>query len=95
MGKSEIKNEFMREPERTHRTLCMIFHRYIMSWRRVPAILAAFFILGESLGVVQIFGAVLVVVAVGLIQAHPMIREKMMRKSSEKVRSGLHSGKKE
>ena len=61
----------------------------------VIAILAAFFILGESLGVVQIFGAVLVVVAVGLIQAHPMIREKMMRKSSEKVRSGLHSGKKE
>jgi drug/metabolite transporter (DMT)-like permease len=39
----------------------------------VIAILAAFLILGESLSVVQIFGAVLVVVAVGLLQAHPIL----------------------
>ena len=39
----------------------------------VVAIIAAFLILGESLGVIQIFGAALVVVAIGLLQAHPML----------------------
>jgi len=39
----------------------------------VIAIIAAFLILGESLGVIQIFGATLVVVAIGLLQAHPML----------------------
>jgi drug/metabolite transporter (DMT)-like permease len=47
----------------------------------VIAIIAAFFILGESLSVIQIFGAVLVVVAVGLLQAHPMVMRTMMWKS--------------
>ena len=39
----------------------------------IIAIIAAFLILGESLGVIQIFGAALVVVAIGLLQAHPML----------------------
>jgi len=47
----------------------------------VIAIIAAFFILGESLSAIQIFGAVLVVVAVGLLQAHPMVMRTMMGKS--------------
>ncbi len=42
----------------------------------VIAIIAAFLILGESLGVIQIFGAVLVVAAIGLLQAHPMLMKK-------------------
>jgi drug/metabolite transporter (DMT)-like permease len=48
----------------------------------VFAIIAAFLILGETLSVIQILGAVLVVVAVGLLQAHPMLTSKMIRKSS-------------
>ena len=44
----------------------------------VIAILAAFFILGESLGVVQIVGAVLVVTAIGLLQTHPIVMNKIM-----------------
>lgn len=53
----------------------------------VIAILAAFFILGESLGVVQIFGAVLVVTAVGMLQTHPLVIKKIMINSivSEKI----------
>ena len=43
----------------------------------VIAIIAAFLILGESLGVMQIFGAVLVVAAIGLLQAHPMLMKKI------------------
>ena len=39
----------------------------------VIAIIAAFFILGESLTLIQIFGAILVVAAVGLLQAHPKL----------------------
>ena len=45
----------------------------------VVAIVAAFFILGESLGVIQMFGGLMVLVAVGLLQAHPMIMRKMMK----------------
>jgi drug/metabolite transporter (DMT)-like permease len=37
----------------------------------VIAIIAAFLILGESVSTVQMFGGVLVVAAVGLLQAHP------------------------
>ena len=44
----------------------------------VIAILAAFFILGESLGVVQIVGAVLVVTAIGLLQTHPTVMNKII-----------------
>lgn len=42
----------------------------------VIAIIAAFLILGESLSVIQMFGGVLVVVAVGLLQAHPRLTKK-------------------
>jgi drug/metabolite transporter (DMT)-like permease len=45
----------------------------------VIAIVAAFLILGESLSVVQIFGGLMVLLAVGLLQAHPMIMRKMMK----------------
>jgi drug/metabolite transporter (DMT)-like permease len=53
----------------------------------VIAILAAFFILGESLSVVQTFGAVLVVTAVGMLQTHPPVIKKIMISSiaSEKI----------
>ena len=44
----------------------------------VIAIIAAFFILGESIGVVQIVGAVLVVTAIGLLQMHPIVMNKIM-----------------
>ena len=46
----------------------------------VIAIIAAFLILGESLSVIQLFGAVLVVGAVGLLQVHPMVMKKMVSK---------------
>jgi drug/metabolite transporter (DMT)-like permease len=54
----------------------------------VIAIIAAFLILGESLSVIQIFGAVLVVAAIGLLQAHPMLMKKFIwkPKSSAKVK---------
>jgi drug/metabolite transporter, DME family len=42
----------------------------------VIAIIAAFFILGESMGFIQILGGLMVVFAVGLLQAHPMIMKK-------------------
>jgi drug/metabolite transporter (DMT)-like permease len=45
----------------------------------VIAIVAAFLILGESLSVVQMFGGLMVLLAVGLLQAHPMIMRKMMK----------------
>jgi drug/metabolite transporter (DMT)-like permease len=45
----------------------------------VIAIVAAFLILGESLGVLQMFGGVMVLLAVGLLQAHPLIIRKMMK----------------
>jgi drug/metabolite transporter (DMT)-like permease len=45
----------------------------------VIAIVAAFLILGESLGVVQIFGALIVIAAVGILQAHPVILRKMVK----------------
>ena len=47
----------------------------------VIAIIAAFLILGESLSAVQIFGAVLVVAAIGLLQAHPMFMKNILWKS--------------
>jgi drug/metabolite transporter (DMT)-like permease len=45
----------------------------------VIAIIAAFLILGESLSVVQMLGAVLVVAAIGLLQAHPILMKKHNR----------------
>jgi len=45
----------------------------------VIAIVAAFLILGESLSVIQMFGGLMVLLAVGLLQAHPMIMRKMMK----------------
>jgi len=45
----------------------------------VIAIVAAFLILGESLNVIQIFGGFMVLLAVGLLQAHPMIMRKVMK----------------
>jgi drug/metabolite transporter (DMT)-like permease len=47
----------------------------------VIAILAAFLILGESLTLIQVFGAVLVVVAIGLLQAHPHLVQSVLWKS--------------
>jgi len=40
---------------------------------------AAFLILGESIGIIQMFGGLLVLGAVGLLEAHPMIMRKMMK----------------
>ena len=51
----------------------------------VIAIIAAFIILGESLSIIQIFGAVLVVGAVGLLQVHPMFTKNAIRKSIHQV----------
>ena len=48
----------------------------------VFAIISAFLILGESLNVVQIFGAVLVVAAVGLLQVHPILLNRTLWKST-------------
>ena len=45
----------------------------------VIAIVAAFLILGESLSVIQMFGGLMVLLAVGLLQAHPLIMRKMMK----------------
>jgi drug/metabolite transporter (DMT)-like permease len=45
----------------------------------VIAIVAAFFILGESLSIIQMFGGLMVLLAVGLLQAHPIIMRKMMK----------------
>jgi drug/metabolite transporter (DMT)-like permease len=45
----------------------------------VIAIVAAFLILGESLSVIQMFGGLMVLLAVGLLQAHPMIMRKIMK----------------
>jgi drug/metabolite transporter (DMT)-like permease len=45
----------------------------------VIAIVAAFLILGESLNIIQMFGGMMVLLAVGLLQAHPMIMRKMMK----------------
>lgn len=45
----------------------------------VVAIVAAFLILGESLSVIQMFGGLMVLLAVGLLQAHPMIMRKMIK----------------
>jgi drug/metabolite transporter (DMT)-like permease len=59
----------------------------------VIAIIAAFLILGESLTIIQILGAVLVVVAVGLLQAHPIVTKKILWKSSEGVISDKSSVK--
>jgi drug/metabolite transporter (DMT)-like permease len=47
----------------------------------VIAIVAAFFILGESLSIIQLWGAVLVVGAVGFLQVHPMGMKKTWWKS--------------
>jgi drug/metabolite transporter (DMT)-like permease len=54
----------------------------------VIAIIAAFLILGESLSIIQMFGAVLVIAAVGLLQVHPMIMKKMMWNSTRSVKEG-------
>ena len=53
----------------------------IITLEPVIAIAAAFFVLGESLSVIQMFGGLLTLAAVGLLQAHPM----MMRKASLKT----------
>ncbi len=45
----------------------------------VFAIVIAFFSLGEMLGAVQLLGALLVVSAVGLLQAHPLILRKVFK----------------
>ncbi len=45
----------------------------------VIAIVAAFLILGESLGVIQMVGGFMVLLAVGLLQAHAMISKKMVK----------------
>jgi Predicted permeases len=45
----------------------------------VIAIVAAFLILGESLSVIQMSGGFMVLLAVGLLQAHPMIMRKVMK----------------
>ncbi len=42
----------------------------------IIAILMAFLILGELLTIIQIFGAVLVIIAIGLLQSHPLITRK-------------------
>ena len=47
----------------------------------VIAIIAAFLILGESLSSIQIFGGTLVVAAVGLLQAHPILMKNIIWKS--------------
>jgi drug/metabolite transporter (DMT)-like permease len=46
----------------------------------VIAIVAAFLILGESLSVIQMFGGLMVLLAIGLLQAHPMIMRKTMKR---------------
>lgn len=45
----------------------------------VFAIIIAFFALGETLGLVQFLGALLVVAAVGLLQVHPIIMRKILK----------------
>jgi drug/metabolite transporter (DMT)-like permease len=45
----------------------------------VFAIIIAFFVIGETLGFVQLLGALLVVIAVGLLQVHPIIMRKILR----------------
>ena len=45
----------------------------------VIAIVAAFLILGESLSVIQMFGGMMVLLAVGLLQARPMKMRKVMK----------------
>jgi drug/metabolite transporter (DMT)-like permease len=52
----------------------------------VIAIIAAFLILGESLSFIQVFGGVLVVSAVGLLQAHPLLVNKMLWTSSNSAK---------
>jgi len=54
----------------------------------VIAIIAAYFILGESLGAIQLVGAILVIGAVGLLQAHPLVmnyRQRKFKASGERV----------
>jgi drug/metabolite transporter (DMT)-like permease len=46
----------------------------------VIAIVAAFLILGESLSVIQMFGGLMVLSAIGLLQAYPMIMRKTMKR---------------
>jgi drug/metabolite transporter (DMT)-like permease len=45
----------------------------------VIAIMAAFLVLGESISVIQSFGGLMVLAAIGLLQVHPMIMRKMMK----------------
>ena len=45
----------------------------------IIAIVAAYFLLGESLNTIQLIGAVVVVSAVGLLQVHPLIMQKAMK----------------
>lgn len=45
----------------------------------VIAICAAFLILGESIGIVQVLGGLLVLIAVGLLQVHPVIMRRIMK----------------
>jgi drug/metabolite transporter (DMT)-like permease len=45
----------------------------------VIAIIAAFLILGESISTIQMLGGAMVITAVGLLQAHPMIMRRIMK----------------
>ena len=45
----------------------------------VIAIVVAYFFIGESLGLIQVFGAIVVVAAVGLLQVHPLIMRKVLK----------------
>jgi drug/metabolite transporter (DMT)-like permease len=45
----------------------------------IIAIVVAYFLLGELLTTIQLLGAVIVVVAVGLLQVHPLIMQKAMK----------------
>jgi drug/metabolite transporter (DMT)-like permease len=52
----------------------------------VIAIVAAFLLLGESLSVIQLCGAVLVLAAVGLLQAHPLLVKSRTWKSDSEIK---------
>ena len=45
----------------------------------VIAIIAAFLVLGESLDIIQLFGGLMVLAAVGLLQVHPVIMRKVIK----------------
>jgi drug/metabolite transporter (DMT)-like permease len=45
----------------------------------IIAIVVAYFVIGESLGLIQVFGAIVVIAAVGLLQVHPLIMRKVLK----------------